>query len=83
LWLGQTLSATNGLTSPAGSLYGGNPASVLVTGVTPTTISYTVTGGTATTPVAGTVTNIIATEQPPSSYSQQSIYKFLYPNSNI
>ena len=81
--VGQTLSATNGLTSPAGSLYGGNPASVLVTGVTPTTISYTVTGGNATTPVAGNITDIIATDQsPPSPYSQQSIYKFLYPDSS-
>jgi hypothetical protein len=76
--VGQTLSATNG-PGGIGSLYGGNPASVIVNSIVPnTSISYTVTGGTI--PVAGPITDIIATEPPPSSYSQQSIYKQLYPN---
>jgi hypothetical protein len=84
--VGYTLSATNGLIAPLGSLYGGNPVSVLVDSFVPnTSITYTVTGGTI--PVAGNVINIIATPplpQPPvySPYSTTSIYKFLYPNSS-
>ena len=82
--IGATLSATNG----TGSLYGGNPVSVLVTNFFPnTSIDYTVTGVNATAPQPGTVTDIIATPpltSPPiySTYSQESIYKQLYPNSN-
>jgi hypothetical protein len=83
--VGWTLSATNGLIAPFGSLYGGNPVSVLVTFVTSIIITYQVTGGTI--PVAGNITDIIATPplpQPPvySPYSTTSIYKFLYPNSS-
>jgi hypothetical protein len=71
--VGQTLSATPG----TGSLYGGTPSSVLVTGVVPnTSINYTVTGG--TTPVAGPITDISTN----LTYSQLSIYKQLYPNSS-
>ena len=54
-----TISASGGTT--AGSLYGGTPTSVLVTGVTSNTFTYTVTGG--STPVAGAITNITAINQ--------------------
>ena len=61
--LNSTVSASSGTISTsggttAGSLYGGSPTSVLVTGVTSNTFTYTVTGG--STPVAGAITNITA-----------------------
>lgn len=55
LIVGSTISAGVG----TGSLYGGSPITVVVSSiVSSTSITYTVTGGSATTPVAGTVTNI-------------------------
>ena len=51
-------AALTSATAGTGTLYGGTPTSVIVTSITsPTSITYTVTGG--TTPTAGTVTNII------------------------
>jgi len=54
--IGATLSATAGV----GTLYGGSPTSVAVTGFTSTSITYQVTGG--TTPTAGSITNLTATD---------------------
>jgi hypothetical protein len=55
--VGSSLTATNGT---PGSLFGGAPTSVYVTAVvTNTSFTYQVVGG--TTPIAGTVTNIIPT----------------------
>jgi hypothetical protein len=57
--IGSSLIATAG----TGTLYGGNPSSVVVTSiVSPSSITYTVTGG--TTPTAGTITNLYNTSLP-------------------
>lgn len=53
--VGGTIEATNG----TGSLYGGIPNNVIINSIVAnTSITYTVSGGTATTPTAGTVTNV-------------------------
>jgi hypothetical protein len=58
LIVGSSISAG----ASTGSLYGGSPITVVVASiVSSTSITYTVTGGSATTPVAGTVTNITTT----------------------
>ena len=52
-YVGMPITATTG----TGTLYGGSPTSVLVTSIVgPSSITYTVFGG--TTPTAGTVTNV-------------------------
>jgi len=56
MYVGQSISSTNGI----GQLYGGLPASCVITSIpSATSITYTVTGTSATTPVGGSITNII------------------------
>jgi hypothetical protein len=55
LFVGDRLTATSG--TGTGSLFGGEPTQIVVTSiVSPTSISYSVTGG--TTPTAGTINNV-------------------------
>ena len=56
MYVGQSISATSGI----GALYGGSPTSCTITSIPSlTSITYTVTGTSATTPVGGSITNII------------------------
>ena len=56
MYVGQSISATSNI----GALYGGLPSSCIITGIPSlTSITYTVTGTSATTPIGGSITNII------------------------